>query len=139
MLKETPTPPCNILRGRGKYSMYYGETSNILRKNNLYHCASKMQQINVHITHFDLELKINLPVFLDAEIFLTHFSIAKVCQLSYPVSLTIFLDNFENVFLGNVSTRICIQNKLICGLLQGGTRVKGTRVTQQLSCHHSAG
>lgn len=73
-------------------------------------------------------MKSNIPVFLDTDVFLTHFSVTKLCQYSYPVSITIFLDNFENCFPWQCF-HIHLDSKTSSSLafLRESTRVKGTR------------
>lgn len=75
-------------------------------------------QIHVHVSHLYLEIKSNIILFPAAEGFLIRFSTTEVCQF-YFSWITL-----KTVFPGNASTQICIQNKLICVLLQGRDRVK---------------
>lgn len=58
-----------------------------------------MQQIHLHIAHLYLEMKSDTAFFPGSEGFLPYFSATNVCQSSYPVSLFIFLNNFENCSL----------------------------------------
>lgn len=101
ILQEMPAPPCNVLYRRGKYysSISCREIPIIIKKVT---CATVLPNAyskkNVYTSYPYLETKSNIAVFLDTDIFVTHFSVTKVCQYSYPVSITISLDNFENCF-----------------------------------------